>query len=514
MILRILATIITGIGGHYLNRRWDKAVFFLCLFFLYGVAVYIFSMFAYQSLPLTSENIANEFDQIAKRTSLFFVVGEAAIWLVSIVVTAFDTSRDSERIIVRWTISGVSGAVITSLFSFAFLASTAWTFITVNQSRISEPDLQPFEGGFSNTNETDFYESIYFGGSPPHSLKLTAPPTGTGILKGRVTYKDTPAVGITLSVTLNSKHKAKNIVTDSNGVFTINLPEGPWTINSIQTKKWLNKSGLGSYTLYYGGEEKLKGDEYHRYGFGRRNGLAVHVDTQPGMAHINITINDDIDMLFPDPAAKGTHATISDSLKWAEHPNADKYYIEVNKVTRKGSTTHYRQVASRLVSKTTSIPLSSFTHMKSENTGMAEYSVNLYAFSEDGTLIAEAEKKYPGGTFVLTDGNVFIEKKLDDQFNLGSIQDRGEFEEKIEAISREEQRATAARTLIDEEMLDEAESLLQKMDSEYSQGKKESLMGFIYALQNKCEKANQSFEEASLINPEVCIPDSYKAGCL
>lgn len=34
MILRILASVATGIGGHYLNRRWDKATVFLCLFIL------------------------------------------------------------------------------------------------------------------------------------------------------------------------------------------------------------------------------------------------------------------------------------------------------------------------------------------------------------------------------------------------------------------------------------------------------------------------------------------------
>lgn len=37
MIFKIIGTAITGIGGHYLNRRWDKAVLFLTLFILYGI---------------------------------------------------------------------------------------------------------------------------------------------------------------------------------------------------------------------------------------------------------------------------------------------------------------------------------------------------------------------------------------------------------------------------------------------------------------------------------------------
>lgn len=42
MILKILASVFTGIGGHYLNRRWDKAILFLCLFVLYWASVYLF----------------------------------------------------------------------------------------------------------------------------------------------------------------------------------------------------------------------------------------------------------------------------------------------------------------------------------------------------------------------------------------------------------------------------------------------------------------------------------------
>ena len=115
MTIQIIAAILTGIGGHYLNRRWDKAILFLCLFLLYGVAVYIFSMFSYQNLALTSEGVADEFNEIARRTSLIFVVGEMAIWLVSIVVTAIDSKRNSEPVISRWTISGIAGAAINNV---------------------------------------------------------------------------------------------------------------------------------------------------------------------------------------------------------------------------------------------------------------------------------------------------------------------------------------------------------------------------------------------------------------
>lgn len=514
MTIKIITAILTGIGGHYLNRRWDKAILFLCLFMLYGVAVYIFSMFSYQNVPLISESVADEFNEIARRTSMIFVFGEMAIWLVSIVITAIDSKRNSAPVISRWTISGIAGATTTTVFSFFLLASTGWTLMTINKNPLPDSDKQAFGKNFKSTNETSFHEGIYFGGSPSNPFKLPPAPRGEGILTGRITYNGDPAVGITLSVVLNSKYKAKDIETDSDGVFVINLPTGRWTINSIQATKWENKPKEGSITFYYGGEEKLTGDKYHRYGFGKKNGFPVDVTDNLSAPHINITINDDVDMLFPDPDNQNINATIEDSIKWNEYPNVDRYYIEMHKVTHEGSTTHYKQVASKVVSGVTSIPLSSFNHIKSKDKGMAEYSVNLYAFSDDGTLIAESKEMYQGGTFRLTDGNVFIEENLDDQFNLSSIKDTAEFEKKYKAIFHEEQRATAVLTLIDENMIEEAESLLNKMDSEYSQGKKEALSGYIHALKRECQLANELFEKASTINPKVCIPDRYRAKCL
>ena len=83
----------------------------------------------------------------------------------------------------------------------------------------------------------------------------------------------------------------------------------------------------------------------------------------------------------------------------------------------------------------------------------------------------------------------------------------------MEEISLNRRRATAVLVLIDDNMLNEAESLLKNIDTEYSQGRKESLSGYIFALRGDCNKSNEMFERARSINPDICIPDIYKVEC-
>ena len=159
------------------------------------------------------------------------------------------------------------------------------------------------------------------------------------------------------------------------------------------------------------------------------------------------------------------------------------------------------------------MPLSGLKYIKTEGTEDTEYTAEIYAFSDDGTLIAEFSNTYQGGTFLLSDGNILIEDNLDDNFNLSSIEDPDEYMEKMKAISLNKQRANAVSILIDDNLLHEAKSLLNLIDSNFSQGKKEVLAGYILALQGECNKSNEMFDRALAINPNACIPDSYRENC-
>jgi hypothetical protein len=152
-------------------------------------------------------------------------------------------------------------------------------------------------------------------------------------------------------------------------------------------------------------------------------------------------------------------------------------------------------------------------HIKGSEKKAAEYAVKMYAFSEDGTLIAKSPEIYGEGTFVLSDGNVLVEDRMEDIYDLASIGSDEEFEVKIEAIMQNERRAEAVLVLIEENMLTEAEALLNKVDATYAPGRKEALWGCLLAVQGECVKAKEMFSEAMAINPGVCIPDEYRSLC-
>lgn len=513
VIVTVITALFTGIGGHYLNRRWDKAILFLCLFVLYLAAIYALFIFMFWTLTPTSSGTMPELNETKQLLSKASSLGIFAIWLTSLIITIRDRKNNIEPSITGWTKSGIVGAVITSFLSFLFLAIGVNATISLYSDRPGYRDTVSYETespGFSSHN---FYEYLYFGGSPSNSRNLPAPPIGEGKLKGRILFQNQPAADVSLAIVLNSKYRAKDITTDAEGIFTVSLPPGPWTINSVQTESWKNQPEEGSFSMYSGREEKLSGDEYRRHDYFKKNGYPVNITPDPEIFHLEATIRKDIQLIWPNPKAEGIRATVDDTIMWDEYPGANRYYIEINKMQREGTTTHYEEVTSRILHNETSIPLAGLKYKKTSGKEPTEYSTRIYAFSEDGTLIAEFSDTFQGGTFLLSDGNILIEDRLDDLFDLASIEDQEEFEEKIEAISLNKSRATAVSTLIDDNLLSEAETLLELIDSEYSQGKKEALSGYIMALQGECNNANRMFDKAQSINPDVCIPGTYKAKC-
>ena len=83
----------------------------------------------------------------------------------------------------------------------------------------------------------------------------------------------------------------------------------------------------------------------------------------------------------------------------------------------------------------------------------------------------------------------------------------------METISLDRRRADAIVVLVDDNMISEAGRLVELINSEYAKGRKEVLSGYILALEGKCNESKRMFDKALSINPEVCIPDKYRAEC-
>jgi hypothetical protein len=326
-------------------------------------------------------------------------------------------------------------------------------------------------------------------------------------------YQNKPAEGVRMQIVLNSKYKAKNIVTDANGLFSVNLPVGDWKINSIQTEGWSNKPDDGDFTMYYGGEDKLRGNRFDRHTMFRQDGYKAAVDENSEKNHLTVTIKKDIDLVWPDDSVLGVDASITDAIRWEPYPSAQKYFVEIQSLKREGTTTHFNQITSKVIDSDTVLPLSSLKYIKTSAKEKQEYSVEIFAFAEDGTLLGEFSETFRGGTFKLADGHILVEDKLQKFFDAASNEDPEVFQKRMETISLDRRRADAVVVLVDDNMISEAGRLVELINSEYAKGRKEVLSGYILALEGKCNESKRMFDKALSINPEVCIPDKYRAVC-
>ena len=142
-----------------------------------------------------------------------------------------------------------------------------------------------------------------------------------------------------------------------------------------------------------------------------------------------------------------------------------------------------------------------------------EYDVEVYALQGDGTLISKFGKNFEGGNFNLSEGNILVEEKIEELFGGLSEEDPEEFEKRMKILETDRDRLDSVYVLIDDNMIDEAQSLVNLVNSEYARGKKEVLIGYIYALRNECDKSKEMFDMAVNIDPNVCIPESYRVDC-
>lgn len=515
MIQKILASVFTGIGGHYLNKRWDKALLFMFLFILGWVSASLYVYFSFQSMTGSPEEMAALAQSASQKSAIISLLIILTVWLLSIVITVTDSKNSVAPNMYNWSKSGIIVAILSSLLSSLLIISTLFASYTVLINKPFAPSMESSTFEYESTEfvSHNFYANIYYGGVPRNSGKLPSPPNGNSTLKGQFLFQGQPARNITLSIVLNSKYKAKNIKTDSNGEFSLQLPAGLWVINSIQTKSWADKPTKGEYSIYDGNEPKFSGSSYSKYANFNRNGLTIDIEADPDTIQLNYIITKDIKLKWPSSTQKNNHATINNTIQWEPHSGAKNYVLSIQRIKRQGSTTYFEPVATRVIENSTRLDLSSLKHQKTKKKKNYEYGIEIFAFDNDGTLLSQFTKTYQGGTFILSDKNILVEENMQEFLSPADNESPEEFEKKIKAVNITNSRLKAVRTLIDAKMLPEANKLLSIIDSEYAKGKKEMLTGYISALQGNCPKSNQLLERAKAINPNVCIPDKYKALC-
>ena len=497
--ISLFLTIFTIIGGHFVNHRWDRAIFILGLLILLGGSCFGYLSISFE--PITDSDAALN---LSKKIWKIFTYGSLSIWILSLILNIYDIRQQSERVVGGF--SGYFGATALSILTMLIGLSIAWNILDLNKLKNSSS-----AGTYSSYSQSSFHDYLSFGGRRRPQSEFTEAPDGTAKINGRIQYLGEPVEGMKFELVINDEFETKQLVSDSAGYFSVNLPEGDWVINSVRVSNWPGKP-KGQFNVVSGHEPVLEGGSYSKYSTFRMNGLKVVASNDDTTLALDLKIKPKLEVVWPpyasryDPSVKGTEATLKNGIiEWKPYEGATQYVVEFSSITREGNGTSSRPVIDVKVTDTT-LALSRLKTVPHTGEGK-EYGVEVFAFDENGTFLSMADTGGSGGAFVLTDGNALVEKSVI------SILGTDASIERMQEHRVNQKRIDAAKVLVDEDMLNEAAQLITKIEGESRSGQKELVEGFLAAKQGNCKKATELFEIARAKVGKTCIPQRYLKLC-
>lgn len=515
---RLTATVLsllTITGGHYLNRRWDRAALFLGLLFVGMVAAYF--SFSVGIASYENKDPYALFDSYQHKTRVA-LAGFALIPLLSAWVTWRDAREETMNVPWRGVLPAL-GAVLTTLLSVVLLAyvgvvgsaylALGRDAVTVSHGEVTDAPAEE-SGAVADSRaysaDNSFQNTLYLGGVNYPGKEAEPVPSGSAYLVGQVLHEGRPVKDAQVRLMINGAHTEPSARTDAAGRYSIRIPPGTWSVNEIRIEDWPDMPRQGSYMVVSGLEEP--GDlNRERYPLFIETGLRVEstpmAELNPGLV---VHIRRNLELNWPSPEDFQAPARVDDAVvRWSAYPGAVNYRVKISEVTRRDNTTTYVPVVRQVVTGTTELPLSSLTTLPDDTT-QREYAVEVIAMTEDGTFLSENRQAYQGASFTLTDGHRLL---ADDKQRL---LEAGMSAEDMHKMLKNDARLDAVVLLIREDMLAPAEVLLDKIDIAPA-GRKLAVTGFLRARQERCQEATQLLDQAKGEGGLVCVPEEYWAGC-
>ena len=496
---------LTFIGGHFVNRRWDRAV----LFFTLVIFLTIVMSYAMTYAAMGHMGASGDVTAYLSKVQIYWRVaigGVGLLWVVSLILTYLDARKATPGEAYRWTLSGLIGAVMltilaTGVFVYALLVGIALSPLMGKQGSMDKPT------GFAReTTVQPFYSSVYFGGGGSGMGKQSPPPKGKGYLQGRIIYAGKSASEVTLTLSLNGKYRTDHLVTDKNGHFTVRMAPGTWHLNNIQATGWKDKPEDGKYLLVSGHEPKLRNGHYKKFAMITDKGLPVIVSTNPPTIPITFIIRPQVKILWPPAEKNKVVAQVTrDSIAWAPYPEATQYFLSVTKLRKEGRSTFFEPVLGRRLT-TTSLPLTSIGTIPDKDK-KNEYRAAVIAFDAEGKFLSDAHWFGGSKTFVLEGKQLVTEDLRRYTPDSKSIK-------QLKAAARNKRRADTVIVLIKEGMYPAAQQLLGRTKKEgLRPGHRQALAGYLEAAQGRCDVAQRLFDKAKQEGGSSCVPRSYYGKC-
>lgn len=502
-----ILSLITLVGGHFVNRRFDRVVMFFGLALLvlcvWWVAYTTWVTNAFQSGEL-NEKMLEGFPASG------FYLTSLAIWIGSVVATVTDGFRQRPELQQKWSVSGVVGAVSLSLTAVCLVAYYAWMsrgmIMSLSQGGEGAGSYQ------SSWKQADahFSQYIYFDWIRDSDKEREPPPAGKGQIVGQFIYAGKPAQGVKLSVLLAGGYETELLTTDNKGLFKIPISPGSWTVELVKVSGWLNKPSNKSLFVTTGLEPSLEKGKYSKTNYTTRGkGLVVQaMEDQTGPV-ITFEIRENMVLVWPD-SEKGTVPTTVDKgiISWEEYPGAAQYQVLISSVKRRDNGATYSPIISRNVVKDTQFPLTHLTSMEDDQ-NEHEYSVEIYAFDENGNFRSESDRWYRNSDIKLTDNRKLVPDNLVSILPTGSRMD----EKEIEKAFANRKRLAAVEVLIEDGLLEAAEQMLKGIEGPTEPGELPALQGYLLAKKNQCEEAQQWFDRALETGGRSCVPTRFREAC-
>ena len=494
----IILSALSYLGGHFYNRRWDRALLFLVLFVVWLIGVYV-SMVVRVSLAGYQDSAAMA--RIMSQHSAMAAWGTLFLWLCSLAFAYLDARKATDGFIDRWTLSGRVGALGISIVLTMALLFQLFLFAGSRNRITIGSDEPPVSTRSSSSN---FSHHILLGGN--HRPPLAKAPSGDGVLVGRFVFQDKPAAGVRLTLNLNGKYETDELTTDTNGEFQLQLPRGDWYVSRVVTHDWREHPQSGQFMVVTGDEPKLANGTYRTHHWWDRQGIAVSVGARPPQPQLTFSIRERVALRWPPADATPANTTIDKArVAWAPYPNAETYLLQLSEVIRQGSTTSYHDATTTRITGATEFALAHLPAVPSDGTAK-EYAATVLAFDQDGNFLSESPES-GDHAFVLADNKQFV--RNDERIAGAERFTEAEFTQ-AHANNR---RFDAAVVLLNEGMHDEAERLLAKIKGKTDPGKKLAVNGYLMAKRGRCAEANALFAKALSEGGASCVPDYYRATC-
>lgn len=352
-----------------------------------------------------------------------------------------------------------------------------------------------------NTSSNRFSEYIYFDSEVQNlGADLPVPPIGDAELSGYFFKDGNPVAGIELSVILNGTYKKEGLVTDDDGRFSLALIQGDWRVNGIITEGWKNKPE-GDFMVVSGSEGKINSSLFHHFADKAKKHLTL---TNTDSASMGIfVITEVIDITQPAGSEEVIVKEPSQfKLEWNSHPKAFSYTVDIQGVSRQGSSSSYSSVYKTTTDQLT-FSLRELKLISDENEVFNEYAVNIKGYDENGSFVSESRRSYDS-IFKLQGWQIPDSSK---------IMVRGTELNELASASHFADRIDAIRVLLDEDMISGAEQLLGTIDQSLVDWRLDRIQGYLAAKNGRCAVANKYFDLAKSKSGFNCIPSKYKAAC-